>query len=224
MGSANADEAPEHDVTVKSFELAKTLVTNKQYGACVAAGACSPAHVSDGACIVYFAKAGGWGRGIELPASFRGGDHPVVCVDRDQAAAFSAWAGGRLPSESEWEYAARSAGRPQAYPWGDADATCALTVISGCGEGTAPVCSKAAGNTRQGLCDMAGEAWEFVADSYHRGYDGAPSDGSSWVDGDPRGVIRGGGWSLGARFARAASRSFYDQGSAYGNLGFRPAR
>jgi formylglycine-generating enzyme required for sulfatase activity len=203
MGSNDYYDAQPHRVTVKSFQLAKTLVTNKQYRACVDAGACT------------------------APGSYSGGDdHPVVNVDWNQAKAFSEWVGGRLPSEAEWEYAARSAGKDRKYPWGDEDATCKRAVISGCGyNSTAPVCSKPAGNTMQGLCDMAGNAWEWVQDWYHNSYDGAPSDGSAWEN--PTGsyrVLRGGSWCYDAGFARSAYRDSNDPGSRSNNFGFRPAR
>ena len=144
MGSSQwSDSKPVHQVQEKPFEMAKSPVTNKQYQACVAAGAC-----------------------VELStkcatAPFTGDDQPVVCVTYEMAATFAAWAGGRLPSEAEWEYAARSGGKNRAYPWGDAPPTCERAVLSekgyGCGAKTsAPVCSRPKGNTQQGLCDMAG--------------------------------------------------------------------
>jgi formylglycine-generating enzyme required for sulfatase activity len=115
-------------------------------------------------------------------------DHPVNCLDWQQAADFCAWAGGRLPSESEWEYAARSRGAVEdEFPWGIDSITCDLAVMSeggfGCGKfRTWPVCSKAAGDTQDGLCDMAGNVYEWVRDWYHEDYTGAPADGSAWDD------------------------------------------
>ena len=199
---------PRHRVTVKSFEMAQTLVTNKQYRVCVDAGVCTKA-IAEG--------------------PWRVGDYqPVVGVDWEQARTFSQWAGGRLPTEAEWEYAARSGGREQKYPWGDDAATCEwAALLFDCGyEPKAPICSKPAGNTKQGLCDMAGNVWEWVQDWYHDSYNGAPIDGSAWEspEGSDR-VIRGGSWGSVAGIARSANR-VNGVGPGYRNyyLGFRPAR
>lgn len=227
MGSGKDDEAPAHAVTIKSFSMAKTLVTNKQYKACVDAGACAQAHVRDGTCFVHDVK-----RWVETrePDSFLGDDQPVVCVDWEQAEAFSKWVGGRLPSEAQWEYAARSAGKNWAYPWGDAQASCETAVISeggpGCGNSsTWPVCSKPKGNTAQGLCDMAGNAWEWTGDGYHASYEGAPADGSAWDNPDVnRRVDRGGSWFFGSDFARSAFRDRTEPGLRTCTLSFRPVR
>jgi formylglycine-generating enzyme required for sulfatase activity len=208
MGTTDADlvwSRPAHRVTVKPFEMTKTLVTNKQFKACVAAGECSAA--------------------ASYGAQYEGDDQPVVGVNWNQAEAFSAWAGGRLPSESEWEYAARSAGKDQKFPWGDGAATCANAVISGCGNGaTAPVCSKTAGNTQQGLCDMAGDAWEWVEDWFHPSYDGAPADGSAWNDAGPGRVFRGGTMDDDAGDARSAIRGYGVPTGRSGGLSFRVVR
>ena len=213
MGSASwPDAKPIHQVAVKPFEVAKAPVTNKQYRACVEAGACVPLAVKCAS------------------APFTGDDQPVVCVTWDQAAAFSRWAGGRLPSEAEWEYAARSGGKKRAYPWGDEPATCARAVLDeggyGCGRKAAwPVCSKPKGNTKQGLCDMAGEVYEWTADAYHESYEGAPTDGAAWDEQHPKHrVVRGGSWSRKADYQLAALRGAAVPSNANVTLGFRPAR
>ena len=153
------------------------------------------------------------------------------CVDWKQARAYAKWAGGRLPSEAEWEYAARSQGKSWKYPWGNAKATCARAVISdggdGCGKNlTWPVCSKQKGNTSQGLCDMAGNVREWVEDWYHSSYKGAPTDGRAWTS--PTGVYRvprGGCWGCYASGCRAALRTTgYDPVFTYYYVGFRIAR
>lgn len=198
MGSekGNENERPVHRVRVRTFEMAKTLVTNRQYAACVDAGACVAA--------------------VFAPYFMKGPDHYLSDMDWNQAQAFCAWVQGRLPSEAEWEYAARSAGRAWEYPWGDEQATCQRAVINtgedSCGNPAAlPVCSRPRGNTKQGLCDMAGDAWEWVQDWYHPSYGGAPADGSAWED--PAGefrVARGGAYNGDASRVRAAYREYYE--------------
>ncbi|MBP8971341.1 formylglycine-generating enzyme family protein, partial [Myxococcota bacterium] len=134
-------------------------------------------------------------------------------------------------SEAEWEYAARSGGRDWKYPWGNENATCERAVMddgsgNGCGRrSTWPVCSKPKGNTTQGLCDMAGNVWEWVQDWCHYSYNGAPTDGSAWEK--PTGsrrVVRGGSWNGDAGFVRAAFRNGVDPRFRFSNLGFRLAR
>ena len=206
MGYGNEMHGPEHGVTIKSFQLAKTLVTNKQYKACVAASICSTA--------------------TSYGSAFEGGDQPVVGVDWNQAKAFSEWVGGRLPSEAEWEYAARSAGKNQAFPWSDGNATCDRAVIAGCNHtATSPVCSKPQGNTAQGLCDMVGNVWEWTQDWSHASYIGAPSDGSAWVNpaGEYR-VARGGCYVSYAWNGRRITGQGYLPEARNNGVGFRPVR
>ena len=207
MGAADlgANSRP-HQVAVRAFQMAKTLVTKAQYQACINAGICTAP-----TCL--------W------PAEAGEENLPVVCVTWDEARQFSQWAGGRLPSEAEWEYAARSAGKDWKYPWGNEDATCEKAVTLGCARRAAPVCSKPAGNTQQGLCDMMGDAWEWVQDWYHASYDAAPTDGSAWESpaASDR-VIRGGSWKFDAGFARSANRFVLGPGNRRDALGFRPAR
>ena len=108
MGSNNhSREQPIHTVNVPSFEIMKTEVTVAQYQACVDAGECTEPDTGgyEGHC--------NWGRsGRE--------NYPINCVDWLQARAFSKWVGGDLPSEAQWEYAARSQGQNIIYPWGNA--------------------------------------------------------------------------------------------------------
>jgi formylglycine-generating enzyme required for sulfatase activity len=213
MGSGLGDEGPVHEVAVKTFEISKAEVTEAAYRRCVEAGGCT---APDPAC------AG--------PAP-RPDLRPVVCVSWAQASAFAKWIGGRLPTEAEWEYAARGGGKDRKFPWGDAEADCSRAVVNhgdgrGCGRNAAwPVCSKPAGDTEQGLCDMAGNVWEWVEDWYHRGYEGAPSDGSAWLSPPTKQrVQRGGSWIFTSMFARTTARSGDVPELAGDYLGFRVAR
>ena len=113
---------------------------------------------------------------------------------------------------------------------GDETATCARAVMNdggyGCGrDSTWPICGKPSGNTTHGLCDMAGNVYEWVQDWYHESYNGAPTDGSAWES--PTGsyrVVRGGSWFSIVRYVRAAYRGDYSPGSRRVSLGFRLAK
>ena len=221
MGSNEgaSNEQPVHPVRVGPFELMKTEITVAMYRGCVGHGQCSAPRTKDPGA----QRMCNWSRS--------GRDkHPVICMTWGQARAFCQWAGGRLPSEAEWEYAARSGGKDRRYPWGNEAASCSRAVMQdggpGCGRGsTWPVCSKRAGSSAQGVCDLAGNAWEWVEDAYHPGYGAAPLDGTAWTQGggDLR-VLRGGGWSPPAGALRAAARERLDAGAEVVGFGARCAR
>ncbi len=133
--------------------------------------------------------------------------------------------GYRLPTEAEWEYAARAAGRDRRYPWGDEPATCNRAVMDdgalGCGSsGPLLVCSKP---QVAGLCDMAGNTWEWIEDWYGP-YSEAPRDGSARIVAAPYRVIRGGGWRSVGVLLRAARRGAESPSGRTHGLGFRTAR
>ena len=206
MGSTSGDvgEQPVHEVTVPAFRMSRTEVRACDYGACVDAGSCTatfgPQQVDD---------------------------LPVVYVDWTQAGAYCKWAGGRLCSEAEWEYAARNGSADATYPWGETEPTCDDGVFSG--DGCLPStpsasCSKPAGNDKWGVCDLGGNVWEWVEDCFYGSYEGAPTDGSAWVDGPhtPFRVARGGGFEDDAGSLRGAFRSgFYPSQGYYIGLGVR---
>ncbi|MDY0000146.1 MAG: formylglycine-generating enzyme family protein [Polyangia bacterium] len=223
MGSATGakDEKPVHKVTIKSFEMAKTEVTVDQYRRCVNAGKCTEPDRYD--------VKNPWRKYCNWRQGGRD-EHPVNCVDWYQARAYALWAGGRLPTEAEWEYATRSGDRGWEYPWGSDAPSCQKAVMenggAGCGKvSTWPVCSKLAGRSAHGLCDLSGNVWEWVQDLWHDSYKRAPKDGRAWesADGANR-VIRGGSWNHPAAKLRASFRAWFGPGYRDLDLGFRVAR
>jgi formylglycine-generating enzyme required for sulfatase activity len=223
-----SDAQPVHRVTLKPFAMARAPVTFKQYRACVESGACTPAHVSDGLCYV---PEGSSLVQKALPASFQGDEQPVVCVDWGQAKAYSEWVGGRLATEAQWEYAAKSAGQDWRYPWGDESPSCDKAVMdeggNGCGrDSTWPVCSKPLGDTLQGLCDMSGNVWQWTQDWYHGSYAAAAQDGSARES--PAGIYRvgrGGAWNPGFEGElRADNRNHEDPANCSASYGIRPVK
>ena len=142
------------------LQLSQSEVTVGQYQACVKAGACSKDTFRGGTKAGQLQHCNGGRPGRR--------QHPMNCVSWHGADAFCRWAGGRLPTGDEW-YAEASNGGTRAYPWGDAEATCALAVMDGgerCGKDrTRPVCSRPSGNSVSGMCDMSGNVWEWTSDS-----------------------------------------------------------
>jgi formylglycine-generating enzyme required for sulfatase activity len=136
----------------------------------------------------------------------------------------------RLPSEAEWEYAARSGGENQKYSGTSDDALLgdyAWFYDNGYdvnGLRTYPVGTKIPNGL--GIYDMSGNVWEWVEDDFHNSYTGAPADGSAWVD-SPRGlyrIYRGGGWASGPNYVRSALRQNYsDPAESNIDRGFRLA-
>jgi formylglycine-generating enzyme required for sulfatase activity len=210
MGTADgdADEAPAHDVRVPTFSIDRTEVTVARYAACVAAGQCTRP-------------------GSACRATASGPTLPVACVSWEQARLFCSAAGARLPSEAEWELAARGTdGRT--FPWGDEPPDCSRADFaptgqssSSCGgEGPSPVGSHPAGASFFGVLDLAGNVWEWV-DDFHAPY-GGTSPGSSVLAGAAR-VVRGGTWGSALRELRTTQRRAVDPDTQRPGIGFRCA-
>ncbi len=209
-----AVERPMRTVEVRGFQISRTEVTVAQYKACVLDGLCSEPD-SGYAC--------NWKR--------KSGDQlPVNCVDWYQAVAFAKWAGGRLPTEAEWEFAARSSGQDALYPWGGEVPHCQRAVVNelgpGCGEGkSAPVCSREDGRTQYRVCDFIGNLSEWVQDPWHGNYQNAPTDGTVWAAGSPvERVVRGGSYKDPGAAITATSRLPLLRRDRLPELGFRVAR
>ena len=233
IGDASAPlstEKVEVAVSVPAFSIAKHEVTVGQYKLCVDAGVCT-APLSDGYC--------NWGVvGRE--------HHPVNCISARQAQKFVDWIGARLPTESEWEFAA-TAGDERQYTWGATAPDCTLThageetitttvtrrrrrrtttttreVNYGCNTNlTAEVCSKA--GQINGICDLSGNIAEWTADIYASSHTGIPTDGSARLSGDTRyQTVRGGSWRDDKSLTRNTMRRAEAAGRAnVDHVGFR---
>ena len=237
-GEADYNEKPVRRVTVPAFKLGKYEVTVGQFRGFVdATGYRTDAERNTGGEAGCFALQpdGNWGwvsgRSWRNPGYPVQDEQPVVCVSWNDAEAFIKWlnnkTGGnyRLPTEAEWEYAAR-AGSKTKYSWGnDIGSNRANCDNDDCGdrwEYTAPVGSFLA--NAWGLHDMHGNVWEWVQDCWNDSYEGAPTDGSSWTSGDcSQRVIRGGSWYYNARNLRSASRR-YGRPNRSIDVGFRLAQ
>ena len=232
MGSADTEEGrgpnegPLHTVVfARPFAIGKYEVTFDEWGACVAEKACVA--VEDD----------GWGRGRR----------PVIYVNFEMAMGYAKWLTRktgkhyRVPSEAEWEYAARGGSKTRWF-WGeDSKRACEFANVGDesvkeehpdwprhdCNDGyakTAPVGSFKPNGF--GLYDTVGNVWEWVEDCYNPSYEGAPTDGRAWVTGDcVRRIDRGGGWYNKPEAVRSALRYAGDDPTRQNNtLGFRVVR
>jgi formylglycine-generating enzyme required for sulfatase activity/TolB-like protein len=228
IGSARSglDERPIQWIEISPFQVSLSEITNAQYQACMDAGVCSKPHWDDRKCHIYNNKRMYYGI---LPARSRRGDMPVVCITWPQANTFARWVGSRLLSETEWEYIARSGDRSYLYPWGYEEPSCALAVMSdqfdvGCGYGQMlPVCSKPAGSNSSGVCDLAGNVWEWVMDRYRPSHEKVPTYGKPVLGGGNK-VLRGGSFTSNMDELRATTRGELAPKRCSNYVGFRLAK
>ncbi len=156
------EDEPDHEVTLDAFWIDRLEVTVGQYRECVAERVCpEPAEA------IHIGADCNWGHPDRA-------QHPINCVTWNEAKAYCAWAGKRLPTEAEWEKSARG-DDGRRYPWGNREPTCELTIWDedddGCGRGTTwPVGSRPADRSPYGVLDMSGNVSEWVADWYDRNY------------------------------------------------------
>jgi formylglycine-generating enzyme required for sulfatase activity/class 3 adenylate cyclase len=207
MGSDDdLSEKPIHRVTIKPFAISKFPITVREWKTCVAANSCTYVPTGDD-------------------------DAPVANLSWADAQQFVDWLSKatqktfRLPSEAEWEYAARGGTRTKFW-WGD-QLQSDVANCKGCNEHYDPSRPLKVGNFKPnpfGLYDMGGNIDQWVADCWHKDYQGAPSDGSPWVGNDcVSHVIRSGSWKNDPSYVRPSNRDHYDADVRYPTHGFRVA-
>ena len=207
MGSDDdPSEKPIHRVTIKPFAISKFPVTVREWNACVAAKSCT--YVPTGK-----------------------DDAPVANLSWTDAQQFVQWLSKvtqkpfRLPSEAEWEYAARGGTRTNFW-WGD-QLRADMANCKGCNQpydASQPLKVGSFKPNPFGLYDMGGNIHQWAADCWHKNYQGAPPDGSPWVDNDCLShVMRSGSWKNDPSYVRPSSRDYYDTSVRYPTHGFRVA-
>jgi serine/threonine protein kinase len=193
------DEQPPHSVSLDAYWIDSTEVSISAYASCISAGACEPPiSNSSNTRSSYFGNS-------------QFADYPVINVSWFQAKAYCEWAGGRLPTEAEWEKAARSTdGR--IYPWGNSMPT------------TRPVKSFTAGISPYGLLNMSGNVTEWVNDWYGETYFSLlPQINPTGPDTGEYRILRGGSWYLNTNFIRSTNRDHRDPNIQRDHIGFRCA-
>jgi serine/threonine-protein kinase len=209
MGSntGDPDEQPVHKIQLENFYIDKFEITNALYRACVESGVCEPP-VNNGSATHsnYYGNA-------------QYDSYPVIYVDWDMARNYCEWRAARLPTEAEWEKAARGSDE-RMYPWGNA-ADCQSANYSDCNNDTVPVGTSELGQSPYGIYDMAGNVWEWVSSKYspypYNALDGR-EDLATWNR-----VFRGGAWINPAYGIRTTYRSYEKQNYAKPFIGFRCA-
>jgi formylglycine-generating enzyme required for sulfatase activity/Tol biopolymer transport system component len=219
MGSSDDDaqaydnEKPQHSVSLDAFWIDRTEVTNSMYARCVSDGVCEPPKLSP-----------------EHNLESDGGNYPVVGVTWADAQTYCQWAGRRLPTEAEWEKAARGTdGR--LYPWGDAKPSRDRSLYSIPEEQDYPPDFQPVGSfpnsiSPYGALDMAGNVWEWTSDWFNEGYyQVSPDENPVGAPNGDRHVLRGGAWNEDVRYLRVANRGSGDLafGEIENNAGIRCA-
>lgn len=236
-------EGPQHIVSIRAFALGKYDVTNEEFLTFLRETGYQPAPCDPILGLTWESP----GHGLAYPPGHISPPRwPAVCLSWHDAQAYIAWLNGkvraraspsmrregpyRLPSEAEWEYAAR-ANTTTARWWGEAigkgNANC-----NGCGSGWDGKEIADAGSFKAnpfGLYDVLGNVWQWTEDCWNQSYLGAPRDGSAWIIGDcSKRVLRGGSWTNVPAFVRSAARSRADAAGHdfdySSNAGFRVAR
>ncbi len=246
------DQLPLHTVNLAAFVISRTEITIAQFRAFTDATHYQTHAERQGSCYGDPSGTSDWdlvkGNSWRKPGFPQTEQDPVVCVSWEDTQAYLAWLNKqtgkqyRLPSEAEWEYAARGSNPDSPYPWGKTAATgCKAAnmadqhlktvipnwqaVVAECNDGytyTAPVASFTA--NAYGLTDMHGNVWEWVQDCYHENYTNAPADGSAWQEPDcGNRVLRGGSWFGEPGLLSSSNRFGFEPATADFSVGFRIA-
>ena len=198
---ASPREAPEHSVSVDGFWMQQTETTNAQYARCVEEGVCAAPDNER------------WNDATAYA------DHPVANVSWQQAQAYAAWMGARLPTEAEWEIACRGADH-NLYPWGDLPPSPDLSNFEDAIQDTVPVGSYPDGAASSGALDMAGNVWEWTS-SLDEVYPYDAADGREDADDDGKRIMRGGSFYYNALLLRCSARTGANASTQIPHLGFR---
>ena len=220
MGTVNGDvnTQPQHVVYLDAFYIDQTEVTNNQYAKCVKKQICKePIDKSSSSRLDYYSNS-------------KFDDFPVIYVTWEMASVYCEWRNARLPTEAEWEKAARGNIINKLYPWGDQDANCSIAnYLSKDGFCIGDTIRSASYSPNgYGLFDMAGNVWEWVADCYNSDYYvNSPDINPQGPSCTNERVLRGGSWNDGSKFIQLAYRYSYPpdhRGFGLNFFGFRCAR
>lgn len=205
MGNGGFD-APEHNITLSGYWIYQTKVTNRMFAQCVAVGSCTaPTQELGGP--VY--------------SNPEYANHPVVGVTWDQSQAYCSWAQGRLPTEAEWEKAARGI-QANLYPWGNEEPACDLLNFAYCVGHTSEVDAYADGASPYGVLEMVGNVFEWVGDWYGESYySEAPSADPTGPDSGTTRVVRGSSFETDPNQSETAIRHFLNPSNHRRDTGFR---
>ena len=226
MGSlvGEVDERPVHTVRLNAFYIDQYEVTNSQYDICLKEGACEPTTDTT-------AFESSYSRGVYY-GNPEYANYPLIYVNWFEAREYCAWRGGRLPTEAEWEKAARGGLESEEYPWGDVAPVCKAGAENGARFDDDMECNNS--DTQQvgsysengyHLYDMAGNVWEWVIDYYDENYyANSLTDEPSGPETGNYPVVRGGSWNSALEHLRVSDRRFNDSKSGSFNIGFRCVR